>query len=126
MKVRVDKCSKDTFWYNSYIGKVFEVKGTVNENYQVKVYQSPFMHFILKSDCTVLSNDPLHPAHYGGGDNPYEVIKVIEAWNLPFSLGNVLKYVYRAGKKGAHLEIEDFEKAKWYIDRHIENLKKKV
>lgn len=40
-----------------------------------------------------------HPEHYGGVDNPYEVIKVIEAWELDFSLGNVVKYISRAGKK---------------------------
>jgi hypothetical protein len=30
-----------------------------------------------------------HPTHYGGEDNPYEAIKVIDAWDLGFSLGNV-------------------------------------
>lgn len=28
-----------------------------------------------------------HPDHYGGADNPYETIKVIEAWNLGFCIG---------------------------------------
>ncbi len=41
-----------------------------------------------------------HPVHYGGADNLYEAIKVIEAWELDFCLGNVLKYISRAGKKG--------------------------
>ena len=41
-----------------------------------------------------------HPSHYGGKDNPYEAIKVIDAWNLDFCLGNVVKYISRAGKKG--------------------------
>jgi hypothetical protein len=40
-----------------------------------------------------------HPAHYGGADNPYEAIKVIEAWSLGFCLGNTVKYISRAGKK---------------------------
>lgn len=61
-----------------------------------------------------------HPKHYGG-DNPYEAIKVIEAWHLDFHLGNVVKYIARAGKKSDRLE--DLEKAKWYLDRSIENLK---
>ena len=34
-----------------------------------------------------------HPAHYGGADNPYEAIKVIEAWGLGFCLGNTIKYI---------------------------------
>ncbi len=37
-----------------------------------------------------------HPAHYGGADNPYETINVIEAWDLGFHLGNVVKYIARA------------------------------
>lgn len=60
-----------------------------------------------------------HPAHYGGADNPYEAIKVIEAWDLGFCLGNTIKYISRAGKKGAALE--DLKKARWYLDREISN-----
>lgn len=63
-----------------------------------------------------------HPAHYGGADNPYEAIKVIEAWGLGFNLGNTVKYVSRAGKKGDVLE--DLKKARWYLDREIANMEK--
>jgi hypothetical protein len=63
-----------------------------------------------------------HPEHYGGADNPYEAIKVVEAWALNFNLGNVVKYVSRAGKKGEVLE--DLKKARWYLDREIGNLEK--
>lgn len=59
-----------------------------------------------------------HPAHYGGADNPYEAIKVIEAWGLGFCLGNTVKYISRAEKKGASLE--DLRKAAWYLQREIE------
>ena len=64
-----------------------------------------------------------HPAHYGGADNAYEAIKVIEAWNLDFCLGNVVKYISRAGKKEGNSLIQDLEKAKWYLQRRIEELK---
>ena len=64
-----------------------------------------------------------HPQHYGGGDNPYEAIKVIEAWDLGFHLGNTVKYISRAGKK-ADPAIQDLEKAAWYLNRKIANLKK--
>lgn len=64
-----------------------------------------------------------HPAHYGGADNPYEAIKVIEAWDLGFCLGNAVKYISRAGRKDPERTIEDLEKARWYIDRHIQRLK---
>lgn len=63
-----------------------------------------------------------HPAHYGGADNPYEAIKVIEAWGLNFNLGNSAKYISRAGKKGSRLE--DLKKAAWYLQREIENLQR--
>ena len=62
-----------------------------------------------------------HPTHYGGEDNPYEAIKVIEAWRLGFNLGNAIKYISRAGKKVDILE--DLEKASWYINREINKLK---
>ena len=58
-----------------------------------------------------------HPPHYGGANNQYEAIKVIEAWQLDFCLGNALKYISRAGKKEDM--IQDLKKAKWYIDRKI-------
>lgn len=57
-----------------------------------------------------------HPAHYGG-ENPYEAIKVIDAWRLGFALGNAVKYIARAGKKGD--VIEDLKKARWYLDHEI-------
>jgi hypothetical protein len=63
-----------------------------------------------------------HPAHYGGAEDPYEAIKVVEAWGLGFHLGNVVKYLSRAGKKGDALE--DLKKARWYLDRQIANLEK--
>lgn len=63
-----------------------------------------------------------HPAHYGGEDNPYEAIKVIEAWGLGFCLGNTVKYIARAGRKGSALE--DLQKAAWYLNREIERLKR--
>jgi hypothetical protein len=65
-----------------------------------------------------------HPSHYGGKENTYEAIKVIEAWELGFCLGNAIKYISRAGKKNPEKIVEDLEKAKWYISREIENIKK--
>jgi len=65
-----------------------------------------------------------NPLHYGGADNPYEAIKVIEAWELDFHLGNTVKYISRAGKKNPDKEIEDLKKAMFYLDRKIKNLEK--
>ena len=65
-----------------------------------------------------------NPLHYGGVDNPYEAIKVIEAWDLDFHLGNTVKYISRAGIKNPQKELEDLKKASWYLQRKINNLEK--
>ena len=65
-----------------------------------------------------MSESVNHPPHYGGADNPYEAIKVIEAWELGFHLGNAVKYICRAGKKG--VALEDLRKAAWYLNREVE------
>ena len=57
-----------------------------------------------------------HPAHYNQGR--FEVIDVIEDWDLNFCEGNVVKYVARHRHKGEPLE--DLRKARWYIDRLIQ------
>lgn len=57
-----------------------------------------------------------HPSHYTFGK--YEVIDVIEDWQLNYHLGNAVAYIARSGKKGD--AIEDLQKAKWYIQREIE------
>jgi hypothetical protein len=59
-----------------------------------------------------------HPEHYRFGT--YEAIKVIEAWGLGFCLGNVVKYISRAGRKTGSSELEDLKKAAWYLNREIE------
>lgn len=61
-----------------------------------------------------------HPEHYGGKEDPYEVIKVIEAWGLGFHLGNTVKYIARAGKKDDI--IQELKKAQWYLQRKITRL----
>ena len=58
-----------------------------------------------------------HPSHYKGKDNPYEAIKVIDAWKLGFCLGNAVKYIARAGYKEDR--IEDLKKAIWYLQHEI-------
>ena len=60
-----------------------------------------------------------HPSHYTQGK--YEVIDVIEDWNLGFNLGKAIKYIGRAGHKDDI--VQDLEKAKWYIEREIKRLK---
>lgn len=61
-----------------------------------------------------------HPSHYC--DGKIEVIDFIEDKKLNYHLGNVIKYISRAGKKCPDKEIEDLKKARWYLDRYIEKL----
>ena len=60
-----------------------------------------------------------HPSHYAEGRN-YEPIEVIKDWNLNFNLGNVVKYISRAGRKENILE--DLQKAKFYLEHEINSL----
>tara|TARA_R110000803_G_scaffold48837_11_gene101631 strand:+ start:7883 stop:8119 length:237 start_codon:yes stop_codon:yes gene_type:complete len=68
-----------------------------------------------------------NPEHYGGESNPYEVVKVAEAWGLDEDayLFNVIKYIGRKGKKDGNPPVQDLEKALWYLNRRINNLKQK-
>ena len=59
-----------------------------------------------------------HPSHYT--DGKIEVIDFIEDKKLGFHLGNVVKYVARAGKKNPDKYYEDLKKASWYLNREIE------
>ena len=66
-------------------------------------------------------NDPVnHPAHYTSGN--IEVIDFIEDKELGFCLGNAVKYIARAGKKDPAKEVEDLQKAAWYVNRRIREL----
>lgn len=61
-------------------------------------------------------SDAINPKHYDFGDvQPVDIAEY-----LSFNLGNVVKYVSRAGRKGEALE--DLEKARWYLDREIGRL----
>jgi hypothetical protein len=73
-----------------------------------------------------------HPNHYNNHPSGVECIDVVEHFN--FNLGNAIKYIWRAGIKGVtrssskghtqKVTIEDLEKARWYLDREIERIKR--
>ena len=64
------------------------------------------------------------PEYYGGKDSAYEVFRVLEEWELDkdFYLGNVIKYIARAGKKDSSKTKEDLQKALVYLQRRIDLL----
>ena len=65
-----------------------------------------------------------HPEHYGGEDNPHEVVKIAEATGIDKDayLFNVLKYIIRSGKKDDNPPVQDLKKALWYLDRRIKTI----
>jgi hypothetical protein len=72
------------------------------------------MKELIEKPVDVINN----PAHYTDGG--IETIDYIEAKGLGYHLGNVVKYVSRAGKKDPSQNIEDLRKAQWYLSRAIE------
>lgn len=70
----------------------------------------------------IINDSVNHPSHYT--DGKIEVMDFIEDKQLNFARGNVIKYVSRAGKKDPNKELEDLNKAMWYLKREIERLEK--
>jgi hypothetical protein len=64
-----------------------------------------------------------NPEHYHPGT--YEAIKVINAWGLGFCLGNVVKYLSRAGRKTGSSALEDLKKAAWYLNHEIQDMEER-
>jgi len=69
-----------------------------------------------------MENQTNLPQHYDEEDNTYDTIKVIEAWNLGFHLGNTVEYISRGAKKGIIEKIKDLKKSLWYLERKIQLL----
>lgn len=73
------------------------------------------------------SSNVNHPSYYGGADNPYEAIKIIDALGLTkgFCLGSAIKYLVREGSKQDNPAVQDLQKAAWYLNYYIDYLNKK-
>ena len=66
-------------------------------------------------------DDPINPSHYKNGfSNGAQVIDITE--NLIGNRSNIVKYVARAGRKNPATEMQDLEKARWYLDREIKRV----
>ena len=78
----------------------------------------------FKKESVIQEGTPVdnvnHPAHYKVGG--VEVIDFIEAKQLSYHLGNVVKYIARADSKGNR--EEDLLKARWYLNREIAKFSK--
>ena len=91
-----------------YIPREWPVESTME-----RVLQERLRERIANKVAADLVN---HPPHYKTGG--IETIDFIEAKQLPYHLGNVVKYVTRAQHKGNTLE--DLKKAQWYLNRYIQ------
>jgi hypothetical protein len=89
-------------------GSTLEALGNMHEPHSLPAM--PIVGLAVESDVVN------HPPHYQAGG--LEVIDVIEGFALGFRLGNAVKYILRAGKKGDRLE--DLKKAAWYLAREID------
>lgn len=74
---------------------------------------------ILTDNHTAEEEKITHPSHYVQG-RKYEPKDVIRDWGLVFNLGNVIKYVARAGRKKGSSTLEDLKKARQYLDFEID------
>ena len=87
---------------------------------QGEIYCNSCYHIVGGFTEPDLVNHPPHYTFYNG----IEVIQLTEQMN--FNRGNAVKYICRAGLKDDSPEIQDLEKARWYIDREIERLKREI
>lgn len=77
-----------------------------------------------------MSNTVDHPYHYNSHPSGVECIDIAEHYN--FNVGNAIKYIWRAGLKkeqglsDLEKELQDIDKAIWYLTRHRDNLNNKI
>ena len=83
------------------------------DDFMVKKFRESMGKTVEKETIEMVN----HRKHYQS-KHGVEVIDIIEEFGLGFHLGNVIKYVLRAGHKSN--ELEDLEKAKWYLERVID------
>ena len=118
-----DKAEYIKYWTNNHIKKPV-MTDEVKAHFFCETPEAKCtMNYCDDNGCQsrkrIMVDSPITPAHYGGSDEPYEAIKVIQAWELNFPLGNVVKYVKRAGKKENTTALQDLLKAKKYLEFEI-------
>lgn len=109
---------------NSQSKKVKEVTPVISKTETTESYitskSAGYLYGDTDKNDIQISNVVDHPSHYNRGK--IEVIDFIEDQGLSFHLGNVIKYITRAGAKGD--KLEDLKKARWYLDRYINEVMK--
>ena len=117
-----EEIDKGTPYYSNNIGYVFGFKTYVRKKNAKQSDKSQISH--AYSDPISGHDAVKNPSHYTSGK--YPVIDFIEDQGLGYCLGNVIKYICRAGKKyhgDKQKELQDLNKAKWYLERRLEEHK---
>lgn len=105
---------KKEFGYSTIYKALYDLENKIENGELVESNSNP--ENVLQG-----KNDPVnHPSHYT--DGKIEVIDFILDKKLNFTRGNAVKYISRAGKKNPEKEIEDLQKAAWYINKEIQRL----
>ena len=84
--------------------------------------KTPMKHDLSIAKVAKIKEDNVnHPSHY----TAYKGVKVIQLTEqMNFNRGNAVKYICRAGLKNKDKEVEDLQKAIWYLNREIERIQK--
>lgn len=113
--------------YRGVRGKIYSVNSHVTAPfvYGVKLYLADRIEYRAFNDDELdpheESSAVANPSHYTWLPKGLEVIDLAE--HLNFSRGSAVKYLFRAGRKDAAAELEDLEKARWYLNREIYRVK---
>ena len=129
MKVKIKDVELNTIVYYDNIKFEYVYKDSMHYKLCHKSENGSYNTWLSEDDEVYLANgienetkDQVNPSHYKQGN--IEVIDFIEDQKLGFNLGNVIKYVCRAGKKNPEKILEDLRKAVYYINREIQNIEK--
>lgn len=88
---------------------------------KIKEMQQMIESLSLKKNQKEATQDPVnHPSHYISDPSGIECIQITRHRN--FNIGNAIKYLWRAGLKDGNSDIQDLQKAVWYIQDEIERL----
>ena len=113
---RID--TREWIWYRTHDNLWF-----VKQPSMVVIYLDMDVEDETVSEAGVEESDEVHhPPHYTWLPSGIEAIDICE--HLNFNLGNAVKYLIRAGKKSSANDYTDLSKAKWYIERELERIKK--
>ncbi|WP_264766072.1 DUF3310 domain-containing protein [Moraxella catarrhalis] len=90
---------------------------------KIKEMQQMIESLSLKKNQKEANQDEVnHPKHYISDPSGIECIQITRHRN--FNIGNAIKYLWRAGLKDGNSDIQDLQKAVWYIQDEIERLEK--